>query len=206
MKLKIFIIFNSLALYYLLTPTPIILDLPNSLKSIEPGDTIQIPNVKAFYNNQADPPKKSNIQVVPLNWDQRHTVNISVSYNHPRFIGVGLIGQFQSGLPYTPAIQNMESTFENSGRKPFNYNVDLRIFRKFTIWNIKYGFFVKVYNLFDRKNEIDVYSDTGRAGYSLVSQYIGERRGHVNTLEEWLIRQDYYAEPRKIFLGFDIEI
>ncbi|MBU1129933.1 hypothetical protein KKE45_01275 [Patescibacteria group bacterium] len=51
-KIFLFSIFNLLAFYYLLIPTPKILDLPNSLKSIEPGDTVQIPNVKAFYNNQ----------------------------------------------------------------------------------------------------------------------------------------------------------
>ena len=158
-----------------------------------------------FYNNQSYPPKKSNIQVVPLNWDQRHTVNFSVSYHNPQFIGIGLIGQFQSGLPYTPAIQSTETTFENSGRKPFNYNIDLRLFKQFRLGNVTYHFFIKVYNLFDRKNEINVYTDTGRAGYSLISHYIGERREYVNTLDEWLTRPDFYSEPRKVLMGFDVE-
>jgi len=159
-----------------------------------------------FYNQQSDPPKKSNIQVVPLNWDQRHTINLSVTYQNPRTIGLGLIGQFQSGLPYTPAIQSMETTFENSGRKPYNYTVDLRLFKEFHIGRLKYTIFVKIYNLFDRKNEIEVYSDTGRAGYSLVSHYIVERREHVNTLAEWLKRPDFYSEPRKVLIGFEVEM
>ena len=158
-----------------------------------------------FYNNQSYPPKKSNIQVVPLNWDQRHTVNLSLSYNYPRLFGIGLIGQFQSGLPYTPAIQSMETTFENSSRRPFNYNIDLRLSKQFVLGKMKYKLFVKVYNIFDRKNEINVYEDTGRAGYSLISHYIGERRGYVNSLEEWLTRPDFYSEPRKILVGFDVE-
>lgn len=158
-----------------------------------------------YYNNQSFPPKKSNIQVIPLDWDQRHTVNLSISYYNPMLIGIGLIGQFQSGLPYSPAIQTQETTFENSGRKPFNYNVDLRISRHFSFWKMKYNFFIKVYNLFDRKNEIQVYGDTGRAGYSLVSQYIADRRGYVNSLEEWLTRPDFYSEPRKVLVGFDLE-
>ena len=99
----------------------------------------------------------------------------------------------------------METTFENSGRKPFNYNVDLRLFRQLQIGKMKYNLFVKVYNIFDRKNEINVYEDTGRAGYSLISHYIGERRGYVNSLEEWLTRPDFYSEPRKILVGFDVE-
>jgi outer membrane receptor for ferrienterochelin and colicin len=159
-----------------------------------------------FYNNQATPPKKSNVQVIPLDWDQRHTVNFSLVYQHPRFIGVGIIGQFQSGLPFTPTIQNYETTFENSSRKPFNYNVDLRLFRQVKLGGLTYHFFVKVYNLLDRQNELNVYADTGRASYSLVSQYIGARRGYVNSLDEWLIRPDYYSEPRKLLVGFEVEL
>jgi len=53
-------------------------------------------------------------------------------------LGIGLIGQFQSGLPYTPAIQSEETTFENSGRKPFNHTVDLRIFKQFQFWKMKF--------------------------------------------------------------------
>jgi outer membrane receptor for Fe3+-dicitrate len=157
-----------------------------------------------FYNNQSTPPKKSNIQVVPLDWDQRHTVNLSVSFNNPHFLGIGLIGQFQSGLPYSPAVQSQETTFENSGRKPFNYNVDLRISRTLKLGRMKYNLFIKVYNLFDRKNEIIVYEDTGRAGYSLVRHYIGERRDDVNSLDDWLKRPDFYSEPRKILIGCDV--
>ncbi|GAB4363077.1 MAG: hypothetical protein Kow0042_00670 [Calditrichia bacterium] len=159
-----------------------------------------------FYNQQSDPPRQSNIQVVPLNWDQRHTINLSVSYSNPRVITAGLIGQFQTGLPYTPAIQNIEQTFENSGRKPFNYTVDLRISKTIELWKNNFTFFVKVYNLFDRKNELDVYTDTGRAGYSLVSHYIGERHGYVNTLDEWLRRPDFYSEPRRVLIGLKFDM
>ncbi len=161
---------------------------------------------QTFYNNQADPPKESNIQVVPLNWDQRHTVNLSVSYNNPHTLSLGFVGQFQSGLPYTPAVQSEETTFENSGRKPFNYTVDVRLAKQFTIAKHAYTVFLKVYNLFDRKNELDVYNDTGRAGYSIIRRFLGDRVWHVNALDEWLKRPDFYSEPRKVLLGFSIEI
>jgi outer membrane receptor for ferrienterochelin and colicin len=159
-----------------------------------------------FNNNQADPPKQSNIQVVPLDWDQTHTINLSVSYDNPALFSFGLIGQFRSGLPYTPAIQNLETTFENSGRKPYNYSVDLRISKNLLIQNMQFSLFLKVYNVFDMQNELSVYSDTGRAGYSLVSRYLGERRSHVNSLEEWLTRPDYYSHPRKILVGLSINL
>ena len=159
-----------------------------------------------FYNNQADPPKQSNIQVVPLDWDQTHTINISVSYDNTDLFSFGLIGQFSSGLPYTPAIQNLETTFENSGRKPAIYSLDLRLSKDILLWNKRLSVFLKVYNVFDRRNELTIYSDTGRAGYSLISRYLGDRRAHVNTLEDWLNRPDYYSEPRKILFGLSITL
>jgi outer membrane receptor for ferrienterochelin and colicin len=159
-----------------------------------------------FLLQSADPPKQSNIQVVPLEWDQRHTVNVSVTYNHPSYFGISLIGQLQSGLPYTPEIQNMEQSFEYSGRKPLNHNIDLRLFKQIQLSKIRMTLFVNIYNLFDRKNELDVYKDTGRSSYSLINQYIGERNAYVNTLDDWLNRPEYYSEPRRILIGCDIDI
>lgn len=48
----IFILVNAVAVVYLIQPSPAISDLPNSIRSTEPGDTIQIKNVKAYYTNQ----------------------------------------------------------------------------------------------------------------------------------------------------------
>ena len=47
----IFVLFNALFLTYLLIPTPTLKDLPRSVKSDEPGDTVQMENVTAFYTN-----------------------------------------------------------------------------------------------------------------------------------------------------------
>lgn len=47
----IFVLFNALFLTYLLIPTPTLKDLPSSVKSDEPGDTVQLKNVTAFYTN-----------------------------------------------------------------------------------------------------------------------------------------------------------
>lgn len=45
------VLFNFLAFTYLLSPTPELPDLPNSVRSQEPGDTVQISNVRAYYTN-----------------------------------------------------------------------------------------------------------------------------------------------------------
>ncbi len=58
MKIKIFsaiflLIINIFAVLYILSPTPQIPDLPNSVKSNLPGDTTQISNVSAYYTNMS---------------------------------------------------------------------------------------------------------------------------------------------------------
>jgi hypothetical protein len=49
--LLILLSFWLLGLVYLALPEPVIPNLPNSLKSDEPGDTVQIPGVWAYYTN-----------------------------------------------------------------------------------------------------------------------------------------------------------
>jgi len=44
-------LFNIFAIVYLISPTPNLPDLVNSIKSDEPGDTIQLKNVSAYYTN-----------------------------------------------------------------------------------------------------------------------------------------------------------
>ncbi|MFA6250897.1 MAG: hypothetical protein WC686_05400 [Candidatus Shapirobacteria bacterium] len=45
------ILFDITTVFYLISPSPQPPDLTNSVKSLEPGDTVQIPNVAAFYTN-----------------------------------------------------------------------------------------------------------------------------------------------------------
>lgn len=45
------IIFNIAAIYYLVLPLPRILDLPQSIKSTEPGDTTQMARVAGYFTN-----------------------------------------------------------------------------------------------------------------------------------------------------------
>ena len=49
--ITILIIFNILAVVYLVLPTPTLPDLENSVKSNLPGDTVQITNVSGYFTN-----------------------------------------------------------------------------------------------------------------------------------------------------------
>lgn len=154
----------------------------------------------AYNRAQGTPPQKPNIRIVPLNWDQRQTINISLFYIIPADFNFGIIAKYESGFPYTPELQSIQTSFENSARMPSKINVDFQFNKDFAISSSTISLFLKVFNLFDTKNEINVYRDTGRAGYSLVTQYTPQYQG-PNTLNEFLNRPDYYSEPRRIMLG-----
>lgn len=144
-------------------------------------------------------------QLVYLDWDQRHTLNGSLTLNPGHDIGISIMGQFGSGLPYTPSsLAGDRVAFENSDRKPARTNVDLRAHKRFQITEtIRLTLLASVYNLFDRRNERYVYDSTGRAGYDLESQNQDEKQD-FNTLEEYLQRPDWYSAPRRVKLGAEI--
>jgi hypothetical protein len=63
---------------------------------------------------------------------------------------------------------------------------------------------LKVYNLFDTANELDVFGDTGRAGYTLELTRAQEAPRGVNTLQQFFTRPDFYSAPRQITLGASV--
>ncbi|MFQ6618096.1 MAG: TonB-dependent receptor plug domain-containing protein, partial [Fidelibacterota bacterium] len=156
-----------------------------------------------FLDQQTEPPVESEKQMVPLDWDRTHSLNMTVTLNMGPF-NMSVVGKMGSGLPYTPTFQNVRTAVENSERKPPVYDFDLYFFRDFRAANMSFSPFLKVYNLFDRMNEINVYSDTGRAGYSLAGQYYGEIIRGINDLQEFLTRPDFYSEPRQIITGVSV--
>ncbi len=159
----------------------------------------------AFNRAQSSPPKKPNISVVPLEWDQTHTINFSLFYTVPNNFNIGLIAKYESGFPYTPEYQNLTTALENNARMPSKVNVDLQINKNFKIFGADFALFARVFNLFDSKNEIKVYKDTGRATYTLATQYNPVMQG-VNTIYEYLIQPNYYSEPRRILVGISYNI
>ncbi len=157
----------------------------------------------AFLNEQSDPPIETTKQLVPLDWDRTHSLNATVTAGNPNNFVVGVIGKLGSGLPYTPTKQNIRESVENGGRKPLFYNIDLYATKNFKIGGLNYSFFVRFYNLTDRKNELEVYSDTGRAGFTIDVFSSGTPRG-VNNLQEFILRPDFYSAPRRIETGMTI--
>ncbi len=154
--------------------------------------------------------RESERQIVYLDWDQRHTLNATATLSRPRSWGISVIGQLGSGLPYSPSLQGTAVDRPNSGRKPTQINVDLKAFKNLRFLGLDYSVFVKVFNLFDRRNERLVYDDTGTAKYSLIPTYSGQDLRNqkdtpgVHQIEEYLLHTDYYKPPREVLVGLKI--
>ena len=159
-----------------------------------------------YNNNQTNPPVEEPKAVVPLNWDQRHTLNMSLNVGIPNDWTVGLIFQYGSGMPYTEDIKVSKGVrFENGGRKPATFNLDLRADKVFKLAGLEIKTFLLIYNVLDIKNEYGVYGTTGRANADLNTKYAGDVIG-LNTIEQYINNPSMYSSPREIRLGFGFGI
>jgi len=155
----------------------------------------------AFEKAQANPPVQSNTKLVALNWDRRHSLNATATLSTPGDYRLSIIGKLGSGLPYTPSIQNQRTGLENSDNKPLFFTSDLYLTKYFILGTAQISAFIKVYNLFDTANEINVFGDTGRAGYTLELTRAQVAPRGLNTLNEFFTRPDFYSAPRQIMFG-----
>jgi hypothetical protein len=163
----------------------------------------------AYNDLSGNNPREPQKQLVALNWDRRHTINASLTYATPgeNNLGATLLAKYGSGLPYTPVNQGIRTGFENDGRRPEFYNFDLSAFKSFPISKgskQKLIATLTVLNLLDTKNEDNVYTDTGRAGYSQDRLRAIEATG-LNTLDEYYNNPSYYSRPRMVRVGVRYE-
>jgi outer membrane receptor for ferrienterochelin and colicin len=143
-------------------------------------------------------------KIVPLDWDQTHTLRLNTTVGKPRDWNVSLLGRIESGYPYTPQSANeiIQLAEKNSGRKIPIIKFDLRARKSFevNVSNQTYllSLYAKVYNLFDRLNENYVWDATGRATYGL---------GLYGAVfdPEWQRRPHWFYKPREIFVGMELE-
>ncbi|MDR3667665.1 MAG: TonB-dependent receptor [Ignavibacteriaceae bacterium] len=159
----------------------------------------------AFLKAQATPPVQPNKQLVPLDWDRRHSLNFTATAGELESYLITMVAQLGSGLPYTPSLQQTNTGIQNSSNKPAFFNIDLYLTKYLKLMGLNFSVFAKIYNLFDTPNEQNVYTDTGRAGYTLqLTQQQSIPRG-VNTLAQFYTRPDFYSAPRQVLVGAQID-
>jgi outer membrane receptor protein involved in Fe transport len=135
---------------------------------------------------------------VPFDWDQRHTLNLTVQLSVPESYTISTIVRFGSGQPYTPQIgSGFGAALErNSARKPSGLLVDLRAEKYFTLAGMNMSLFARVFNLFDaRFFNGKVFENTGSPDYGLLP---------LSQDKNALADPTRYYPPRRIELGISM--
>ena len=134
---------------------------------------------------------------IPFNWDQRHTLNLSVMLSRPDDFSVSTIVRAGSGQPYTPAVVAGfgGDLGTNSGRKPLGVLVDLRGEKTLRVRGAGASLFARVFNAFDSRffNGF-VFDNSGSPDYS---RYPGTDRAQLGNPTR------YYG-PRRIEIGLTL--
>ena len=175
--------------------------------------------VEGTYSNPADAfnayqaQQEPRLALIPMGWDQRHTLNGSIIYQLNQWT-MSLIGRYWSGRPYTPAFVKGEMVGgtaliglkENSSRLPSQKSVDLYINRRFDMGGLDWNVFLNIYNLTDQRDEVTVYGDTGTAEYTtnIDPKTISYDVNRVGTIQDFVNQPGWYTSPRQIQLGLAV--
>ena len=90
----------------------------------------------------------------------------------------------------------------------------MRLYKNFSLTNIGFELFLKVYNVLDQRNERYIFNDTGRSEYTFINRSLQETEGFkahygesgVHTWDEYFTRPDYFSPPRLITLGLSVNL
>jgi outer membrane receptor protein involved in Fe transport len=146
-------------------------------------------------------------RLIPLSWDQRHTLNFSVGYTQKDLMAT-FTAYYNSGMVYTwePYEGNrlaLINLYPNNSWKPANFQVDFNGNYDYPLYkNIKLRVGLLIYNLLDNKGEFNVNSTTGRANQQIIHE--SERNSHhsdFNTYEDRVQNPASINAPREIKLS-----
>jgi len=134
---------------------------------------------------------------IPFVWDQRHTLNMTVTLSRANDFSLSSVVRVVSGQPYTPAIAAGfgGGLGANSGRKPSALLVDLRGEKTLRTGDTTMSLFARAFNLFDtRYFNGFVFDNSGSPYYS-----------RYPTTDRFTLADPtrYYA-PRRIEIGVSL--
>ena len=154
-------------------------------------------------------------QIIPLDWDQTFTANLSANVGELDNWSLGFISQLATGQPYTPAFLDPskdfpDNEFLNAQRKPVLFTFDISAEKRFKLGGVSYGLQVQVENVFNNLNELTVNSISGRSGQIVRLPSIQNDRDRVNqfvglfTNGEDDINPHWYSSPRRILFALTV--
>jgi outer membrane receptor protein involved in Fe transport len=147
--------------------------------------------------------------LIPMDWDQRHTLNVSLSYSAKRY-GASATGRFDSGEPYnwTPLTESPLRRVNlppNNSSRPSLFSVDLEAYANlWTLGSTRMRLTLLVYNLFDRLNENSVDATTGRANQVIYRQeQLDSYRSDFSTIYDRDGNPSAFSSPRLVKMGIE---
>jgi outer membrane receptor protein involved in Fe transport len=164
------------------------------------------------------------LQEVPSNWDQRHTINANIQFEIPAGRGFRVLGanidraslnvywRYGSGQPFTIHEDADPTATENSARLPYFSVVDLRFRKDFKLVSDTFAsFYLDIFNLFNRRNVVELFNDEQHrciectltdpaTGQNVVKTFEnGNPEGNGNSID---LSPLQLSPPRQILLGF----
>jgi outer membrane receptor protein involved in Fe transport len=148
--------------------------------------------------------------LIPMSWDQRHTLNVTVGYA-TEDLGGTITGYYNSGTPYTwtPIVESSLSRvnlFPNNSPKPGQFMLDLRAFYTlYSFSDVRVRATLLAHNLLDNLNEVSVNSTTGRAYSAIVRE--SEVMAHHSNYNDYYDRihdPSMYSSPREVKIGLEV--
>jgi outer membrane receptor protein involved in Fe transport len=160
----------------------------------------------AALNNEAPV-----IYLSPLNWDQRHNFNLNFLVGDNDW-NVSLLFKYSTGFPYTPSVtqatsdRGLSTGFEsNSLYRPTQFDIDLYANYTFKLMGFDLTAYMKVFNLLDTRNVVNVFSDTGAPDYTTSTQNVGYDPARPNTVDEYIKYPTNYGVPRLVQTGIEFK-
>jgi outer membrane receptor protein involved in Fe transport len=132
-----------------------------------------------------------------MSWDQTHVINYGVDYRHPKGFGLNIIGNYGSGLPYTPTdARGRPIDDPYSARMPSTAIVNMRAYYDLPLKLANVRLYADIDNLLDNSNVNNVFTDTGTPTEST----------NPNTSPMWMYRPYYWKAPIHIELGITVRL
>jgi len=163
--------------------------------------------------NALNAQEEPRINLIPMNWDQRHTLNAVVTVGYSGWMTT-LMWNYNSGRPYTPAYtigtfvggNSYSGLRENSSRLPSTSSLDIRLQKRIQVNGLNMTVFSTMYNVLDQKCETAVYAETGTAKYSvnIDETYSGYDSKRVGTYTDYVRQPNWYIPPRQVQVGLKI--
>ena len=172
--------------------------------------TYSSPDEAFFVQESGGEPRK---QLLPLNWDQRHTLNGSLSFSKNGYV-FALIARYWTGKPYTPSFPRAvfvgeaatSGLVKNSARLPHQNTIDLLISRRFRFHSWFMTVFMNIYNVFDQIYPSSVYTDTGSAEYTtfITPELVPYDARRIGTINDYVNQPGWWTAPRQLQIGISI--